>query len=89
MKSIQLIVSGRVQGVFFRSNVKNKALELGLKGHAKNIPDGNVEVVVEGDEEKINELISFIKKSPGISKVSNIDIKHKELENFKGFEIIY
>ena len=89
MKSIHLIVSGRVQGVFFRANVKNKANELRLKGYAKNLPDGNVEVVAEGDEEKLKELIEFIRKGPGVAKIENIKITHKEPENFKNFEIIH
>jgi len=89
MKCVHLIVSGRVQGVFFRDNTRRKAIELGLKGYAKNLSDGNVEVVAQGEEEKINQLIDFIKKNPGYSKVTNITKKHKELENFKGFEIRY
>ena len=87
MKCTHLIVSGRVQGVFFRSNVRNKAVKLGLSGYAKNLNDGNVEIVAQGNEEKINELINFIKKGPGIAKVTDMKIKHKELENFKDFEI--
>ena len=47
MKCAHLIVSGRVQGVFFRANVRNKAAELGLKGYAKNLENDDVEVVVE------------------------------------------
>ena len=89
MKCIHLIVSGRVQGVFFRANVKNKAIELNLNGYAKNLENGNVEVVAEGDENKINELIEFIKQGPGIAKVENIKINHKEPENFKSFEVIH
>ena len=87
MQCVHLVVSGRVQGVFFRDNARRKATELGLKGYAKNLPDGTVEIVAEGDEEKINELIDFIKKGPGIAKVEGIKLKHKEPENFNGFEI--
>ena len=87
MKCTHLIVSGRVQGVFFRDNTRRKATELGLKGYAKNLPDGNVEVIAQGDEEKLNELIEFIKQGPGIAKVENIKINHKEPENFKSFKI--
>ena len=87
MKCVHLIISGRVQGVFFRDNTRRKAKELGLTGYAKNLPDGNVEVVAEGNEDKINELIKFMKKSPGIASVTGIQIKHKEPENFKNFEI--
>ena len=89
MNCIHLIVSGRVQGVFFRDSTRNKAIELGLSGYAKNLPDGNVEVVAEGDENKINELIKFIKNHPGHSKVAEVKIKQKGPENFNGFEIRY
>ena len=88
MKCVHLIVSGRVQGVFFRANVKKKANELGLKGCAKNLQDGNVEVVAQGEEIKVKELIDFIKKGPGIASVTGIEVKHKEPENFKNFEIM-
>ena len=87
MKCVHLVVSGRVQGVFFRDNIRKKARELGLTGYARNLADGTVEVVAEGDEEKINELLSFIKRDPGASRVTGIKVKHKESENFKNFEI--
>ena len=87
MKSVRLIVSGKVQGVFFRANVKDKAMELGLNGYAKNLHDGNVEVVAQGNEEKINELMEFIKNNPGHSKVKDVKINYKDLEKFNGFEI--
>lgn len=87
MKCLQLIVSGKVQGVFFRDSTRRKANELDLVGYAKNMHDGNVEVVAQGDEENINELIEFIKNNPGHSKVEKIKINYKELENFNEFEI--
>ena len=88
MKCLHLIVSGRVQGVFFRANTKQKALELGLKGYAKNLDDGTVEVVAQGEEKEVKDFIEYLKKGPGIAKVAGIKIKHKEPENFKSFEII-
>ena len=89
MKCIHLIVSGRVQGVNFRNNTRRKAIELELNGYVRNLSDGNVEVVAQGDDERIKELINFIKNGPGIAKVRDIKIKHKELENFKNFEVRY
>ncbi len=88
MNCTHLIISGRVQGVFFRANVRNKANELGLKGYAKNLENGNVEVVAEGKEEKLRELLAFIKKGPGIAEVKGIDAKHRQPENFKSFDIM-
>lgn len=87
MKCAHLVVSGKVQGVFFRANVRNKANELSLKGYAKNLENGDVEVVAEGDESKIKELIDYIKSGPGISNISGVQINHKVPENFKNFEI--
>ena len=79
MKCFHLIVSGRVQGVFFRDNTRRKAIALGLKGYAKNLPDGNVEVVAEGKEDKLKELIEFIRKGPGVAKIENIEITTKKI----------
>ena len=87
MKCVHLIVSGRVQGVFFRANVRDKALQLGLNGYAKNLESGDVEVVAEGNEEKVKDLVDFIKKGPGIASVTGIQVKHKEPEKFKNFEV--
>ena len=88
MKRAYLIIHGIVQGVFFRANVKKKALELGLKGYAKNMKDGTVEIVVEGSEDKLNELIDFCRNSPGASAVSKIDAKIESSKNeFLDFEI--
>ena len=88
-KAVRVYIFGTVQGVFFRDNTRKRAIELGLNGYAKNLLDGNVEVVAEGDENKIKELIEFIRKGPGIAKVTDIKMQHKELGNFKKFEIMY
>ena len=87
MKCIHLIISGKVQGVFFRDSTRKKANELGIAGYARNLSNGNVEVAAQGSEEKIKELIKFIKNNPGYSKVKEVKLKHKELEKFDGFEI--
>ena len=88
MKRARIAVHGIVQGVFFRVNTAKAARELGLKGYAKNMPDGSVEIVAEGPKDKIDELIEFCKKSPGASEVSKIDVKFGKAKNeFGGFEV--
>ncbi len=57
-------VSGRVQGVFFRAFVSEKAMELGLTGWVKNIPDGRVEAVFEGEKEKVEQVIVTCREGP-------------------------
>ena len=88
MKRIHIIVKGNVQGVFFRANTKDIAIKLGLKGYVKNLPDGSVEIVAEG--EKVNELIEFCKKGTEYAKVEDVVVKvGKHKNEFENFEIRY
>lgn len=83
-----MIIYGIVQGVFFRSNAKKVAETLGLMGYARNMADGSVEVVAEGPEEKIKELIKFCKKGPERAEVSKVDVRFLEATGeFNGFEV--
>ncbi len=87
-KAVQLIISGRVQGVFFRAHTKEVADSLGLKGYVRNTEDGDVEAVVVGDEIKIKEFIEWCKKGPSAAKVEDIKIGYPEVkEEFAEFEI--
>ena len=88
IKRAHIIVKGRVQGIFFRSSTKRIAAELELKGYVKNLPDGNVEVIAEGDEEKIKKLIQFCKTGPSLAKVEDVNIEfEKPTKEFGGFEV--
>lgn len=90
MERAHIIVHGIVQGVFFRANTVRAAKELGLKGYAKNLPDGTVEIIAEGPKGKIDELIEFCKKGPQAAEVSKVNIKFEKPKNeFDGFEIRY
>ncbi|MGQ9469916.1 MAG: acylphosphatase [Nitrososphaerales archaeon] len=83
-------ISGLVQGVFFRSNTKKMALKLNLKGWVRNLLDGRVEAVFEGDRDKVLEMLQWCKIGPPKARVKNIDIKWEEYEgNFMTFEILY
>jgi acylphosphatase len=88
MKSIRVIVKGRVQGVFFRRSTKAIADLLRLKGYVKNLGDSSVEIVAEGDEEKLKELLKFCRKGPVGSNVTDVILHYIDSENeFNGFEI--
>jgi acylphosphatase len=87
---IHVLISGRVQGVFFRSETKSKAKNLDIKGWVKNLPDDRVEVVAEGEKDKIEELIQFLKKGTLASRVDNVDVKIGDFKDeFEDFDIIY
>lgn len=85
---VHLFISGKVQGVFFRLNAKKKAEELGISGWAGNLSDGRVEILVEGEKEKIEELIKWARKGPLFAKVDELEIERQEFkEEFHSFEI--
>ena len=71
---IKVILYGNVHGVFCRQGIKEKAEILGLKGYARNLKDGTVEVMAQGDDSKVKQLIDFLTSSPRPSKVKNLKI---------------
>jgi acylphosphatase len=83
---IHLMVTGSVQGVFFRANTRHFANGLGVKGYVRNLPGGEVEIVAEGRKTVLDKFVEFCKKGPEGAKVENIDIKwekfKKEFDNF-------
>jgi len=88
MKRLHLKIYGLVQGVYYRSNARRKALELGLSGWVKNMPDGTVETVAEGEEGTLNEYKMWCKKGPPEARVEEIQEKWEEPSgDFKGFGI--
>jgi acylphosphatase len=70
----QILVSGRVQGVFFRDSTRQQATELKLAGGVRNLSDGRVEVLVAGDETAVQSLIKWLKIGPKLAKVSTIEV---------------
>jgi len=79
---------GKVQGVFFRANTKEKAQELSVYGWVKNLPDGRVEAVLEGEKDKVDKLIRWCKNNQPYARVDDVEIKIEEpSEEFQGFFI--
>lgn len=67
------LISGRVQGVFFRESTRREAEPLGLSGHAVNLPDGRVEVVAHGSREALDQLESWLHSGPPAARVSSVE----------------
>jgi len=89
-KAVYIRVYGIVQGVFFRAFTRNWASRLGLNGYVKNMPDGSVEIVAEGSEENIKELIGRVKEGPPAASVERIETEWKKPSNQHiGFRIEY
>jgi acylphosphatase len=81
----RIVVSGRVQGVFFRDSARNEASRLGIAGSARNMPDGTVEVVAEGDEDAVNQLIEWCRSGPSHADVEDVQVTDEEPEGASGF----
>jgi acylphosphatase len=85
-----IIVKGIVQGVFFRYNTMCVAESLGIKGWVRNRRDGSVEIVCEGEKEKIEELVKWCWKGPPGARVEDVSVMREEYAGeFKNFEIKY
>lgn len=87
MKRAHLFISGRVQGVFYRAFTKDVADSLKLKGWVRNLRDGRVEAVFEGEEETILKAIEKCKQGPPYSRVDNVEVIWEEPEGLSGFAI--
>lgn len=80
MKQAHVFVSGFVQGVGYRQFVKRSARGIGVVGWVRNLPDGRVEVVLQGPQEKIDQLIALCKKGPFLSEVEDVQVGWEEGE---------
>ena len=70
-----ILVSGRVQGVYFRASVARIATELGIRGHVENLLDGDVRIVAEGTAESLEKLIEWCGEGPPRAKVESVEFK--------------
>ena len=84
-----VFVSGLVQGVFFRQKTKHQAKSLGVMGWVRNLPDGRVEAVFEGEEDVVNALVNFCRKGPKGASVTGLTVDREVFRNeFESFEIV-
>jgi acylphosphatase len=88
-KQLNIKVFGRVQGVGFRYFVQKNALSLGLKGYAKNLANGSVEVIAEGNDTALNKFLDTIKKGNSLSEVIDVKIEWLDFKDYyDSFEIL-
>ncbi|MDD5193959.1 MAG: acylphosphatase [Candidatus Nanoarchaeia archaeon] len=88
MKTLRVYISGAVQGLFFRKFLEEQANRIGVRGFVRNLEDGRVEIVIEGREDKVNEMLKAC-QGEGYSHANVKDIKIEELkyQGFEGFKI--
>jgi len=87
---IHLFITGQVQGVFFRSQAKQKARSLGITGWIKNLPNGQIEAVAQGDQNKIKQFIDWCEQGPQLAQVEKVEIKTEQYQSeYQDFEVRY
>ncbi len=85
MHTLRLRIRGRVQGVWFRESMRREAERLGVAGWVRNLPDGGVEALVQGDVAAVDRLIAWSRNGPPLARVEHIDIE-EAAGQFAGFE---
>jgi acylphosphatase len=88
MKRISILVSGKVQGVFYRVSTEKKAKEIGLTGFVRNEPDGKVYIEAQGTEEQLDELVKWCKRGPERAEVDEITTRTIPLVEGSVFRVI-
>ena len=83
----RILVSGRVQGVFFREGCRRLAQEKGIAGGARNLSDGRLEVVAEGGAEAVDAMVDFCRQGPSMARVQRVDVIDEEPEGQSGFSV--
>ncbi|ODS36381.1 acylphosphatase [Candidatus Altiarchaeales archaeon WOR_SM1_SCG] len=85
-----LIISGKVQGVFYRASTRDKAIRIGVSGWVKNLPGGKVEAVFQGEKHKVEQMIEWCRKGPPGARVDDVSVTMEEpSEEFATFEVRY
>jgi acylphosphatase len=90
-QEVHLFVTGRVQGVSYRANAADMARKLGLAGWVRNLPDGRVELLAQGEEKALKSLLGWAHQGPSQARVEHIETQWSEeiAMALAGFEILY
>ena len=87
---VHVFVGGRVQGVFFRQSTQQQAESLGVRGWVRNLADGRVEAVFEGEEAAVKALVGFFRRGPTGAQVTDVSVDWEPYKDeFQNFSIVY
>lgn len=87
MKNYTIVVTGRVQGVFFRASTQEQADRLGLRGWVRNEADGSVRMEAEGEETALREFMDWCKQGPSRAEVAHVTTKAGEIKHYSDFVV--
>jgi len=86
MSARYAVVHGTVQGVFYRSSAEQEAQRLGVAGWVRNLPDGTVELVVEGEDAAVRQMLDWAGRGPRRAEVTDVQVQDRPEEGLVGFE---
>lgn len=90
MRRVRVLISGVVQGVWFRAYTKEEAQKLGIKGWVRNLPDGRVEALFEGEDKAVEEMIKWCHKGSPLAQVDKVEVFEEDYKGeFTDFKIRY
>ncbi len=81
------LVSGRVQGVYFRATTRDRARQAGVDGWVRNRPDGRVEAAFEGPTEAVESMVAFCHEGSPAARVDDVEVEYGDPEGIQGFEV--
>lgn len=87
MRRAHVRVQGSVQGVFFRVETRDRARSLGVSGWVRNLPDGAVEAVFEGDDPQVESMVDWCHRGPSGADVHDVDVAWEEPQSLSGFAV--
>ena len=87
MTRVRVRVRGRVQGVFFRADARERAESLGIAGWIRNAEDGSVEAAFEGDEERVQSMVEWCRRGPAGARVDEVEVEPQEPTGETGFHV--
>jgi acylphosphatase len=87
---VHVLIEGRVQGVFFRASTRDEARARGLSGWARNLPDGRVEALFEGDKRVVEDMLTWCHKGPAYAYVDRLEVEWRPYQgDLTDFRIVY
>jgi len=87
-RAVELVVHGRVQGVFFRDSCRAEAQRAGVAGWVRNEPDGTVRARLEGDEQAVDRMLAWVEQGPQHAEVHRVDVEEVAPTGLDGFQVL-
>ena len=87
MTRVHVQIRGRVQGVFFRAEARARAESLGVAGWVRNAPDGSVEAVFEGDDQRVDSMVDWCRRGPSGAQVDEVELQPQQPTGETGFSV--